>query len=113
MTYADLTPRDRQLARRYLALRAARKVIEHDRKAFDDLPYDTLKLARMYTALIDAALPAINEEIERLRREFIRVQATETDGVYAVKVGNRAGHIEVNGVELTRDVSEIIRKFAQ
>lgn len=99
-----LTDRDRKLAREYIIYRSARKALRHDR---DKMRENGLKFRLIYEQLIENVLKSVDAKLDRLSNELIRVSRTDQVTVYAVRVRNRQGYIEVTAVDVVEEVDSL------
>ena len=100
-----LTNRDRELARKYIIYRSARKALRHDR---DKMRENGLKFRLIYEQLIEDALKNVDAKLDRVSNELIRVSRTDQATVYDVRVRNRRGYIEVSAVDVVKEVEKVI-----
>lgn len=99
-----LTNRDRELARKYIIYRSARKALLHDR---DKMRENRLKFQLIYEQLIEDVLKHVETKLNKLRNELIRVSKTDQPTVYDVRVRNRRGYIEVSAVDVVKEVERL------
>lgn len=101
----QLTSKDIELARRYLVLRTAIKGLTLDKQEISE---GLFELGISYTKLLEDALVRANDELRQIHKYPLEIKKTDQPTVYEVKIGTRRGYIEINVVEITGEISDII-----
>jgi hypothetical protein len=100
----QLTPKDIELARRYIILRSAIKGFTRDKQKISEGDFE---LRSFYSKFLEDALVKANDQLRELHKYPIQVKITDQPTVYEVKIGPRQGYIEVNVVEITEEISKL------